>query len=117
MTRGTIAPSWHPGELPHDWWDGMTDWTTEAVDTIEKVVGAVRERTVVPAHRATKFIVFGFLAAFCIVPALVFLTLGAFRGGVLMAQGEVWTVWLALGGIFLLAGLFFWLKRSPRSEK
>ena len=44
------------------------------------------------------------------------LVLGAFRGGVLVAQGEVWTVWLALGGIFLLAGLFFWAKRSPRSK-
>jgi thioredoxin reductase (NADPH) len=58
----------------------MTDWTTEAVDTIEKVVDAVRERTVVPAHRATKMIVFGVLAACCIVPALVLLVLGAFRG-------------------------------------
>jgi hypothetical protein len=94
----------------------MTDWTTEAVDTIEKVVGAVRERTVIPAHRATKAIVFGFLAAFCVVPAVVILVLGAFRGGVLIAQGEVWTVWLALGGIFVLAGLFFWAKRSPRSK-
>jgi predicted membrane channel-forming protein YqfA (hemolysin III family) len=95
----------------------MTDWTTEAVDTIEKVVGAVRERTVIPARRATKAIVFGFLAAFCIFPALVLLVFGAFRGGALIAQGEVWAVWLALGGIFLLLGVFFWLKRSPRSEK
>jgi hypothetical protein len=95
----------------------MTDWTTEAVDTIEKVVGAVRERTDIPAHRFTRAIVFGFLAAFCILPALVLLILGAFRGGAILAQGEVWAVWLALGGIFLLAGLFFWLKRSPGSQK
>jgi hypothetical protein len=93
----------------------MTDWTTEAVDTIEKVVGAVRERTVVPARRATKAVVLGLLAACCIVPALILMVLGAFRGGVLIAQGEVWAVWLALGGIFVVAGLFFWLKRSPRS--
>jgi hypothetical protein len=94
----------------------MTDWTTEAVDTIEKVVGAVRERTVVPARRATKLVVLGVLAGCCIVPALVLVVLGAFRGGVLIAQGEVWAAWLALGGIFLLVGLFFWLKRSPRSK-
>lgn len=94
----------------------MTDWTTEAVDTIEKVVGAVRERTVVPAHRATRVVVFGFLAAFCIVAALVLLALATFRGGVLIAQGEVWAAWLVLGGIFVLAGLFFWAKRSPRSS-
>ena len=94
----------------------MTDWTTEAVDTIEKVVGAVRERTVVPAHRATRVIVFGFLATFCVVSALVLLVFGTFRAAdVYIAQGEVWAVWSVLGGIFVLAGLFFWLKRSPRS--
>ena len=93
----------------------MTDWTTEAVDTIEKVVGAVRERTVLPARQASKMVVFGLLAASCVVPALVLLVVGVFRGGVLIAQGEVWAVWLALGGIFLLAGLLLWARRSPRS--
>jgi arginine exporter protein ArgO len=93
----------------------MTDWTTEAVDTIEKVVGAVRERTVIPAHRATRMVVFGVLAAFCALSALVLIVLGAFRGLVLIAQGEVWAAWLVLGGIFVLVGLFFWAKRRPRS--
>jgi hypothetical protein len=93
----------------------MTDWTTEAVDTIEKVVGAVRERTVVPARRATRVIVMGFLATFCILAALVLLVLAVFRGGVLVAQGEVWAAWLVLGGIFVAVGVFFWAKRSPRS--
>jgi arginine exporter protein ArgO len=96
----------------------MTDWTTEAVDTIEKVVGAVRERTVVPAHRATRIIVFGFLATFCILSALVLLVLGTFRAAdVYLAHERVWAVWSALGGIFVLAGAFFWLKRSPRSDR
>jgi hypothetical protein len=93
----------------------MTDWTTEAVDTIDKVVGAVRERTVLPAHRFSRLVVFATLAAFCAVTAIVLLVLVAFRGAVLVAQGEVWAVWLVLGGIFVLAGLFFWAKRSPRS--
>jgi arginine exporter protein ArgO len=59
-------------------------------------------------------IVFGVLAAFCVLTALVLLVLGAFRGAVLIAQGEVWAAWLALGGIFVLVGVFFWAKRSPR---
>ena len=57
----------------------MTDFTTEAVDTIEKVVGAVRERTVVPADRATRWVVYGFLASFCVLFASVLLVFGAFR--------------------------------------
>jgi hypothetical protein len=95
----------------------MADWTTEAVDTIDKVVGAVRERTVIPAHRITRAIVFGFLAAFCIVAALVLLVLGLFRGGALLSHGRVWAVWTVIGGIFLGVGLFFWAKRNPRSEQ
>jgi predicted membrane channel-forming protein YqfA (hemolysin III family) len=94
----------------------MTDWTTEAVDTIEKVVGAVRERTVVPARRLTRAVVYGMFAAFSVLAALVLLALAVFRGGVLVAQGEVWIAWLVLGGIFVAAGLFFWAKRSPRSS-
>ena len=94
----------------------MTDFTTEAVDTIEKVVGAVRERTVVPANRATRWIVYGFLASFCLVFASVLLVFGAFRAAdVYLAKDRVWAVWSVLGGIFVLAGTFFWLKRSPRS--
>jgi hypothetical protein len=95
-----------------------TDWTTEAVDTIEKVVGAVRERTVVPANRATRWIVYGFLATFCVLAALVLLVLGAFRAAdVYVAKERVWAVWTAIGGIFVVAGTFFWLKRSPRSRR
>jgi len=95
----------------------MTDWTTEAVDTIEKVVGAVRELTVIPAHRMTKTFVFGFLAMFCILPATVLLVLGGFRAANdYVAKGRVWAVWSVLGGIFVLAGSFFWAKRSPRSN-
>ena len=93
----------------------MTDWTTEAVDTIEKVVGAVRARTVLPAHRVSRLVVFGALAAFCAVTALVLLVFVAFRAAVIIAQGEVWAAWLVLGGIFVVAGLFAWSKRSPRS--
>ena len=96
----------------------MSDWTTEAVDTIEKVVGAVRERTVVPANRATRWIVYGLLVAFCVLAAAVLLVFGTFRAAnVYLAKERVWAVWTALGGIFVLAGAFLWLKRSPRSNK
>jgi hypothetical protein len=96
----------------------MTDLTTEAVDAIEKVVGAVRERTVVPADRATRWVVYGFLASFCVMSALVLLVFGTFRAAdVYLAKERVWAVWSVLGGIFVLAGSFFWLKRSPRSKQ
>ncbi len=91
----------------------MTDWTTEAADQIERAVTMVRDRTVVPARTATKAVVFGLLASFFAIPALVLLTLGLFRAADAYIPGEVWSAWLALGGIFLAGGAFIWSKRNP----
>ena len=52
-----------------------------------------------------------------VLAALVLLVLGAFRAAdVYVAKERVWAVWTAIGGIVVLAGTFFWLKRSPRSQ-
>ena len=93
----------------------MNDWTTEATDLIERTVSAVREKTVVPARAITRAMVFGFLASLLVVPALVLLSIGAFRGLVELYQGEVWAAWLTLGGIFVAGGAFCWAKRSPKT--
>ena len=39
----------------------MADWTTDAVDTLEQIVATVRDKTVVPAQRATRAVVYGLL--------------------------------------------------------
>jgi hypothetical protein len=90
----------------------MADWTTEATDAIERAVVAVRDKTVTPARSVTRGIVYGLLAAFFGLPALVLLTIGAFRGLVEIYQGEVWAAWLTLGAICLVAGVFCWSKRT-----
>ena len=51
----------------------MADWTTDAVDTLENVVDTVRDKTVVPAQKATKAVVFGLLVAFFVLTALLML--------------------------------------------
>ena len=91
----------------------MSDWTTEATDLIERGVGMVRARTVEPARALTRGIVYGVLAALIAIPAVVLLTIGAFRGLVLIEQGYTWAAWVTLGGIFVLAGWFCWTKRNP----
>ena len=91
----------------------MSDWTTEATDLVERTVAMVRDRTVEPAHAATRVVVYGLLAALIAVPAVVLLTLGGFRGLVLIEQGYVWAAWVTLGGIFVLLGAFAWTKRNP----
>jgi hypothetical protein len=91
----------------------VSDWTTEATDVIERTVAMVRDRTVEPAHAVTRVLVYGLLAALVALPAVVMLTLGAFRGLVLLEQGYPWAAWVTLGGIFVLAGAFSWTKRNP----
>ena len=84
----------------------MTDLTTEAVDAIEKVVGAVRERTVVPANRVTRLdrvrlprLVLRRRRARCSSSSATFRA-----ANVYLAKERVWAVWTVLGGIFVLAG-------------
>ena len=93
----------------------MADWTTDAVDTLENVVAAVRDKTVVPAQKATKAVVFGLLVAFFVLTAVFMLAIALFRVLVVLT-GEVWASYLILGGIFVLAGAFAWTLRSPRNE-
>jgi hypothetical protein len=91
----------------------VTDWTTEATDFIEQTVAVARDRTVIPARIATRAVVYGLLAFLIALPAIVMLTIAAFRGLVLLYQGRVWAAYVTLGGIFILGGLFSWSKRNP----
>src|SRR3990172_8544198 len=92
------------------------DWPKQAADTIERVVGAVRDKTVVPAQKATKAVVYGLLASFFIVTALTLLVIGGFRGLVILT-GEVWAAYGICGGILVLAGVFCWSRRVKPSKK
>jgi hypothetical protein len=89
----------------------MSDWTTETVDNIEKVVGAVRDKTVRPAQNVTKVLVFGLLTTFFIAAALVLLSIGAFRALDVYLPAGVWAAYLIFGGIFVIAGTFCWAQR------
>lgn len=92
----------------------MADWTTQAADAIEAAVAAVRDRTVVPAQRATRAVVYGLLVAFFVGTALVLLVIGAFRGLVILT-GDAWISYLIVGGILVLGGGFCWSKRTRRA--
>jgi hypothetical protein len=89
----------------------MSDWTTQAADAIEKGVDLVRDKTVVPAQRGAKAVVYGFLAAFFVLTAAILLVILLFR--VLNIGLPVWASWLVLGGIFVAAGAFCWTRRTP----
>ena len=91
----------------------MADWSDQATDRVERVVVLVRDRTVVPAQRAAKGLVYGVLAAAFLIPALILAVILLFRV-LTYIPGGVWVAWLILGGIFVLSGLLCWRMRGTR---
>ena len=94
----------------------MADWTTDAVDALEQAVTAVRDKTVVPAQRAARAVVYGLLVAFFVIVALFLLAIALFRVLVVLT-GEVWLSYLILGGIFVIGGAFCWSLRLRASKE
>jgi len=93
----------------------VADWTTDAVDALEQAVGLVRDKTVVPAQKASRAVVSGLLVAFFVLVAVVLLAIALFRVLVVLV-GDVWLAYLILGGIFVIGGTFCWAIRSPRPK-
>lgn len=93
----------------------MADWTTDAVDALDKAVGLVRDKTVVPAQNASRAVVFGLLVAFFVIVAVFMLAIALFRVLVVIV-GDVWLAYLILGGIFVLGGAFCWTLRSTEQQ-
>jgi len=88
----------------------MSEWTSQAADTIEKTVVAIRDRTVEPATKAANYVVYGVFAGCCVLCAILLLTIVTFR--VLTYAMPVWAAWMLLGGIFVIGGLFCWTRRT-----
>jgi hypothetical protein len=87
------------------------DWTVQVADTIESVVGSVRDKTAVPLETVARALVYGILIAVVGTAALVLVVAILVR--VLSYVLEVWAVYAILGGLFTLLGLFLWRKRRP----
>ncbi len=99
----------------------LTDpnWAPELADTVERLVGTVRDRATKPAVRAARAIVFGLLAAMLAVVAITLLLVAATRGlQALLDLGLDWSVavylsYFIVGGILCLVGLLLLARRPP----
>lgn len=103
----------------------LTDpnWAPKLADTIERVVGSIRDKTTKRVLVAYRGVVFGLVAAFAAMFALVLLVIGLFRGvQALLDIGlehhdSVWISYLAVGAIFTFGGLVAMKKRFPDSDE
>ena len=94
----------------------MSDWASQAADGVERVVVLVRDRTVAPAQKVSRAIVYGLLAAAFLVPALILVAIVVFRLLTYIPGGGAWLAYLILGGICVLAGALCWARRGPRLD-
>ncbi len=93
------------------------NWAADLADTIERVVGSVRERTTKPLVTASRGVVFGLLAGILGITAVVLLIIVLTRAT--QALLDIWfrhemSVYLSyfiIGGIICLGGLFVLSKR------
>jgi len=93
------------------------DWAAQTADTIERVVGSVRGKTAEPLDRIARLLVYGLVAGILGIAAVVLLAVAVVRGLDVAIPGEVWSAHAVAGGIFTLAGLFLWRKRSAKTVK
>ena len=90
------------------------DWTIQAADTIESVVVAVRSKTTDPVVGISRWVVYGTLAAIVGLVAATVTIIGLVRVLDVVLPGQVWVVYVILGGIFTAAGLVLWSRRPKR---
>ena len=96
------------------------DWPAQAADTIERVVGSVREKTTGPLLKASKGAVYGLFAGFVGLVVLVMaIVMGArllnnYLPDAVFGDEHMWAVYLIIGLVFLVGAALTWPRRKPR---
>jgi hypothetical protein len=99
-----------------------SDWPAQAADTIERVVGSVRDKTTGPAITAARWVVYGTFAAVVGTVVAVFSAIGAVRlldvylPDALVGDDHTWLAHLIVGSVFALVGALLWSRRSAAPE-
>jgi hypothetical protein len=93
-------------------------WPADLADTVEQVVGAVRDKATRPVVKASRAVVLGLFAAFVGVTAVVMLLVLSTRliqdllDIVLPRERAVYISYFAIGGILCLAGVLVYSRRT-----
>jgi len=99
-----------------------SDWPAQAADTIERVVGSVRDKTTGPAITVARGLVYGMFALLVGSAVAVLLAISAVRAldvylpDAVVGEQHTWAAHLLVGGVFALVGMVLWSKRSAPSE-
>jgi uncharacterized protein (DUF1810 family) len=97
---------------------GEQDWPARAADTIERVVGQVRDATTGRAITAARWFVYGLFAAILGSALLVMVAIMAVRfvdaylPDAVFGERHTWAAHLLVGLVFTILGLVAWSRRS-----
>jgi hypothetical protein len=99
------------------------DWPAQAADTIEQVVGTVRDKTTGPAITVARAVVYGTFAALVGTTCLLLLVVGSVRlldsylPDAVFGEDHMWAAYLILGLVFVIAGAVLWRQRRSTGEE
>lgn len=94
------------------------DWPAQAADTIERVVGSVRDKTTGPAITVARWVVYGTFALVVGTVVGIFLAIAAVRAldvylpNAWVGEEHTWAAHLVVGVTFSLVGMLAWSRRS-----
>lgn len=102
--------------------NASSDWPTQAADTIERVVGSVRDKTTGPAITIARWIVYGTFAlvvgsVLAVLMAVATVrALDAYLPDAWVGADHTWAAHLLVGAMFTLTGMLLWSRRSARPQ-
>ncbi len=93
------------------------DWPQQATSKVVETVDKVRSVSVGPAIRISRAIVYGLVALVLLAIALPILLIGLTRLIDYAIPGPIYRVYLTIGGVFTLLGLFLWSRRPKGAAR
>lgn len=99
-----------------------SDWPAQAADTIERVVGSVRDKTTGPAITAARWLVYGTFALLVGTGAAILSAIAAVRfidvylPDSVVGEDHTWLAHTIVGTVFALLGMFLWSRRKAPDE-
>lgn len=98
----------------------QTDWSADMTARVESLVGAVRDKTTVPATTVAKILVYGLVVGVLGAAMFIASVIGLIRllDVYLPFHPLARRVWVVDGGasaIFLLTGMLLWRRRRPKT--
>jgi hypothetical protein len=100
-----------------------SDWPAQAADTIERVVGTVRDKTTGPAISVARWLVYGTFALFVGLAVLVLTAIAAVRlidvylPDAWVGEDHSWVAHLIVGVVFSLLGMVLWSRRTAPADE